>query len=106
MRWLSFTLSILAFFAGTYAAWKWYQASAVETDQGYDYPGASPTYKVFNGKSIVDMPRFPEPPDEEQKRIHQSLALTTSMLMTSQLNKRAALLTAIALGLQTLAALL
>ena len=72
MRLASILLALVALATGLLAAYKWYKASTVEIDLGYKYPGSQrgETYRRMG----MELPRFPESGETEQRRINETAA--------------------------------
>jgi hypothetical protein len=62
---------------GALAACKWYKASTIPVDFGYTYPDSKPG-ETFRRRG-VELPRFTEPPDGDQKRMNEIDAFGDAM---------------------------
>jgi hypothetical protein len=97
MKGLSTLLALAASGAGGWAALKWYNASKVEIDLGYTYPGMPPgeTYSRMG----VGFPRIPESGDPAMQQMNETAATWDAMKKAARLNKVAAGWTALSAAL-------
>jgi hypothetical protein len=96
-------LALAAFVTGLFAAYKWYQASIVQIDLGYIYPGCPPGATYRRGGMML--PRIAESGDPDMQRINEISATWAAVSEASRLNKVAAKWTAASVALSALSAI-
>jgi len=102
MKPASIVFAIAALAAGLVAAYEWYRASNVQIDLGYDYPGASKTYRRMG----LELRRTPEPGVPDLQRMNEIMATWEAVQESSRINKGAAKWTALAVGLSAISSIL
>jgi hypothetical protein len=101
MRAVSIVLALTGLAAGLYAALKWFQSSRVEVDLGYSLPGAKEPGTFW--RMGIELPRFPEPGGGDLMNL--IAATWDAMMISSKLNKSAAVWTAASVVLNAASAL-